>query len=470
MLLPLAAGAAARTWGGALFVGPFTVAVGPGGALSVVGLMLACVGGQIRPRQVGQVAARAGLVLLGATVVPTAVAVGYWWRFGPAGLGGVSAVAVVVVALGTSNALWMALAGRWGTPADIGGGMVAAAVNSGPALALLVLGTLTAGHAGPLPVLAMLDALTPLAVGFVGGMAWPGSRDVMRAALPFLLPVMAWCLGCQLDLRAVDHQLIPGALLGSAEALVSGGLVAAGWVVVLRRPAVVGLAAGGVTIGAVIVPPVVSIAEPTWKPYVATAVAQIAVAVLASTLTIALAAGLWARWRHRPRLGPSPDETRPPALGVPGVPRVLTAPAVTPATPAVGVRGARDRIDRVDRLIVRAWRLRARVAYWSATTRQAGGGTRLDLTHDAHVARFYRAQLGPQIGPELAALVLRAAPRGPLDHTPPPGPVPTWLSHQPPTPAQAHRRTGIAGPPSGGVSVAAPAETPPPHQPDPDQG
>jgi 2-keto-3-deoxygluconate permease len=440
MLLPLFAGTAAHTWGRGLLIGPFTVAVGPGGALTVVGLMLACVGTQIRPRQVGQVAARAGLVLAGATLTPTALAVAYWWRFGPAGVGGVSTPAVVIVALGTSNALWMAISRRYGTPADVGGGMVAAAVNSGPALALLVLGLLAVGHAGPLPVLAMLDALAPVLAGFVGGVVWPGCREPMRGAFAFLLPVMAWCLGCQLDLHTVAGQLLPGTVLGVGEALVSGGLVAVEWALLLHRPAVVGWAAGGVTIGAVIVPPVVGIAEPAWEPYAATATAQVAVAVLASTLTATVLTGVWARWRT-PHPDPHPDR------------RSARQPERAPAVPA-----ARDRIDRIDRLIVRAWLLRQRIAYWTGAARRAGGGTRLDLTREAEIIHFYRTQLGPP-GAELAVLLLRAA-RGPLDHTPapPPGPIPTWAA-QPRTvragatrvnhrPANGARAAGVVDPPT----------------------
>jgi hypothetical protein len=49
----------------------------------------------------------------------------------------VSTPAVVVVAVCTSNALWLALSRRYGTPTDVGGGMLAAAVSSGPALLLL---------------------------------------------------------------------------------------------------------------------------------------------------------------------------------------------------------------------------------------------------------------------------------------------------------------------------------------------
>jgi 2-keto-3-deoxygluconate permease len=298
VLAPLTAGALCALERRHLMIGPFTTALGPGGTMHAVALMLVAVGAQIRPGALPRVGARTGVVLAGATVIPAAGALLYGLVAGPAGVGGVSLLAVVAAGVCTSNTLWLALASRYGTAEDVGGGMIASALNTGPALALGVLAVWGAGHG--VPVLALVDALAPLGLGFGLGLAWPGCRAPLGRALPVLLASVAFCLGWDLDLRTIAHQFAGGIGLGAGAARVSGGLVAAGWAWVLRRPATVGWAAGGIAVGAVLVPGVVATAEPAWSPYAAAATAQVGLAVLVSGVLAPVLTAWWGRWRTRP--------------------------------------------------------------------------------------------------------------------------------------------------------------------------
>jgi 2-keto-3-deoxygluconate permease len=303
VLLPLLAGAAVGTWVGRGVIGPFTLALSPNAALTPVALMLVCVGAQISPRRIAPVAGRVGVVLAGATLIPTAVVLAYSGLAGPFGYGGVSVLAAASCALGISPALWVALAGKYGQPPDAWGGSIASAVNSGPMLPLLLLSLDARRYGVAVPWMALLDALAPLLIGFLIGLVGRDTvRPVMRAAIPVLMAAFSFQLGARLHLPVLASQLPAGVVLGLAAAVLSGGLVAAGYVLLLREPAAVGWGAAATTIGAPIVPAVVAAAIPAWRPLADIAAAQVGVAVVVSSMVAVAAAVLadrYRRWRHR---------------------------------------------------------------------------------------------------------------------------------------------------------------------------
>lgn len=293
--------------------GPFTLALGPAGALTTVGLMLTCVGAQIAPRKLAPVGSRVVVVLAGATAVPAVAVFAYGWLFGPDGWHGISLLAAAVAAVCTSNAVWLPLARRYGTDTDAWGGTVAAAVNSGPVVPLILLAAWGHGQA-PVPWPALADAVAPLLIGFLIGVAGQdGARTAMRAAIPYLMLAFSVQLGARLNLVTLLRQAPDGLLLGLAVAGLSGAAVALGWLLVLRRPAAVGWGAAAVTIGAPIVPGVVAVALPVWQPYAATAAAQVGVAVVVSSVVAVVASALTYRLsqqRHRPA-APAPPQAAP---------------------------------------------------------------------------------------------------------------------------------------------------------------
>lgn len=304
--LALLAGAALNTWLRPALIGPLTTALGPHGALSYVALMLMAVGTQVRPQAVPRVAARVAVILAGATIVTGAAAILYGVLSGPAGIGGISMLALVPAAVCTSNAVWMALTLRFSADADdLTSGMIASAINSGPALPLLIFTVWDASHQhGAVDLTPMLDAIVPLLIGFIIGMISQTCRAGVRPALPLLLMIMSFDLGCQISLRTMAHQLLAGLGLGIGVAVTSGILVASGWTLILQRPATVGWAAGSIAVGAVLVPHIVAAADPRWAPYAAAATAQLGLAVFVSSL-VALALTAWSwhrRHRHDPRV------------------------------------------------------------------------------------------------------------------------------------------------------------------------
>jgi 2-keto-3-deoxygluconate permease len=273
-----------------------------GGAISYVSLLLVCIGAQISPGSLRPVASRIAVVLGGATLIPGAGAFAYARLAGRDGIDGVSSLAVAAAAVCTSNALWLVLARRYGSDTDAWGGAVASILNSAPIAPMLILAAVSRHHA--LPWCGMIDALAPLAVGVVVGRLAPACRPALAAAVPLLVVALSFGLGTQVQLRNLGGQLVAGAGLGVAVALVSGGLVAAGWRVVLHRPATVGFGAAACTVAVPLTPSIVAAADPSWAPLVPAATAQLAVALIVSTLAapvLTAAAHAWTlRAQHRP--------------------------------------------------------------------------------------------------------------------------------------------------------------------------
>jgi 2-keto-3-deoxygluconate permease len=298
VLLPLAAGSALATWiPGVLRLGPFTHAASTGGGTCIV-LLLIAVGAQLQIDTLRPVASRVAIILAGATLIPGAGVVAYGLAFGRPGVAGVPLLSVAAAGMCTSNGLWISLARRYGTPDDATSGALASILNSGPLVPLVALdlahrrGVAASGK-------PLVDALVPLLVGAVAGAAWLPARRALQPVIPVATVLLSFALGTSISLDSVVHQLPSGLLLGVAACAVSGCLVAAGWAALLRQHAALGFAASALTLAAPAVPGMVAWSDPTWRPDVAVATAQVSVAMITSTLVAPLVVALCSRRRQR---------------------------------------------------------------------------------------------------------------------------------------------------------------------------
>jgi 2-keto-3-deoxygluconate permease len=300
VLFPLAIGLTAANLAPSITrLGPMAGGLTGGGTVTLVGLLLVCVGSQISPASVRGIGSRVAVVLAAATILTGAIAIGYVRVVGPAGLGGVPAVAVVVAATCTSPAVWLTLAVRYGSPDDRWAGVVAATLNSCPAVPMLVL--LAAGHGSEsIPVRGLLDSAAPLAAGIVLGRI-RGVAATTRGAITPMMVAVSFGLGCQLHLASLGKVWLAGAALGAGAALAKGGLVAGCWRLLLRQPSAVGWSAAACTVAAPLVPHILAAESPIWAPQSTAASADLAVAVLMSTLLAPLLTAVAGRHRARRR-------------------------------------------------------------------------------------------------------------------------------------------------------------------------
>ena len=284
MIIPLVGGVLANTFfPSALGIGSFTSALFRDGTLTLIAVLIVATGAQITGSRNGKAAASTTLVvLLAKTLVPITLCVLLGLTVGIEGIAGVSVLALIAIFGNSNGGLWLAFAGRYGDERD-SGAYVASAFDDGPFLALIFLG---ASGLGDIPVIALVAALVPFIVGLIIGKLDHEWNQVLSYVPNIIIPFMSFSVGTGIDLRTVVTGGLSGILLGAGVVVLTGGLTYLGYRFLLRRGSQsgIGFAAGTTAGNAVAVPAVVAVADPTFQPFVATAAAQAASAVLVTAL------------------------------------------------------------------------------------------------------------------------------------------------------------------------------------------
>lgn len=310
MLIPLMLGVLMNTFAPeALKIGGFTTALFKDGALTLIAVLILATGAQITGSHSGKAAASTTtVVLVCKTLIPATIAVILGLVVGIDGIAGVSILAMLAIFGNSNGALWLAFAGQYGDERDTGA-YVASAFDDGPFLALIFLG---ASGLGDIPVLAFAAALIPFIIGlFIGAVdrEWTKALDhVPNIVIPF----MSFAVGTGINLKTVLTGGFAGIFLGLIVVVFTGGLTYLGYRFVLRRGSKsgIGFAAGTTAGNAVAVPAVVAVADPRFEPFVASASAQAATAVLVT----ALLAPIVASWALKRAGGLQPADPVPAAV------------------------------------------------------------------------------------------------------------------------------------------------------------
>ncbi|MBP2266009.1 2-keto-3-deoxygluconate permease [Pseudarthrobacter sp. PvP004] len=310
MLIPLMLGVLMNTFAPeALKIGGFTTALFKDGALTLIAVLILATGAQITGSHSGKAAASTTtVVLVCKTLIPATIAVILGLVVGIDGIAGVSILAMLAIFGNSNGALWLAFAGQYGDERDTGA-YVASAFDDGPFLALIFLG---ASGLGDIPVLAFAAALIPFIIGlFIGAVdrEWTKALDhVPNIVIPF----MSFAVGTGINLKTVLTGGFAGIFLGLIVVVFTGGLTYLGYRFILRRGSKsgIGFAAGTTAGNAVAVPAVVAVADPRFEPFVASASAQAATAVLVT----ALLAPIVASWALKRAGGLQPADPVPAAV------------------------------------------------------------------------------------------------------------------------------------------------------------
>ncbi|WP_236593378.1 2-keto-3-deoxygluconate permease [Paenarthrobacter ureafaciens] len=293
MLIPLMLGVLMNTFApDALKIGGFTTALFKDGTLTLIAVLILATGAQITGSHSGKAAASTTtVVLVCKTLIPAAIAVTLGLVVGIEGIAGVSILAMLAIFGNSNGALWLAFAGQYGDERDTGA-YVASAFDDGPFLALLFLG---ASGLGDIPLLAFAAALIPFIIGLIIGAVDREWTKALDHVPNIVIPFMSFAVGTGINLKTVLTGGTAGIFLGLIVVVFTGGLTYLGYRFILKRGSKsgIGFAAGTTAGNAVAVPAVVAVADPRFEPFVASASAQAATAVLVTALLAPIVAS-WA--------------------------------------------------------------------------------------------------------------------------------------------------------------------------------
>jgi 2-keto-3-deoxygluconate permease len=200
--------------------------------------------------------------------------------FGPAGLLGLTPLAIIAAMTNSNGGLYVALTGEYGDETDVGAVSVLS-LNDGPFLTMVALGL--SGQAS-IPLLAFIAVIVPISLGMVLGNLDPKMKTFLSGGEKLLIPFFAFPLGAAMNLSDVYNAGLSGIILGIMTAFLTGfggyfALKAFG-----EKRAIAGFAEGSTAGNAVGTPAAIAAADLTYLPFAAAATAQIA----ASCITTAL--------------------------------------------------------------------------------------------------------------------------------------------------------------------------------------
>ena len=299
MVIPLLIGCLVNTFiPQCLQIGGFTTALFKSGQATLVGLFIFCSGATINVRQVGQPLYKGAVLTILKLVI--GVIIGYLLNmaFGPAGVLGLSALAIISAVTNSNGSVYLALMQTYGDDVD-GGAMALLALNDGPFMTMIAMGV--SGLAN-IPIQALIATVTPILVGMILGNMDKKFAEFVSPAGSVMIPFVGLTLGAGINLMNVLKGGIPGVILGLISVFVGGAFIVFCDRMIGRRPGYAGWAVATTAGNAVAVTAVVAMADPALEPYVSGATTQVAAAVVVTAIIAPLMTSYWAKKYGCPKM------------------------------------------------------------------------------------------------------------------------------------------------------------------------
>lgn len=247
---------------------------------------------------IGRVLKRGGVLLLSKFFIGALIGILVGKIFGPAGVFGLSALAIICAVTNSNGSIYLALMQTYGDDVDCGA-MALLALNDGPFFTMVAMGV--SGLAN-IPVRSLIATLTPILVGMILGNLDKKFADFLAPAGSVLVPFIGLTLGAGINLSNVVKGGPSGILLGLISVFVGGAFIVFCDRVIGKRPGYAGWAVATTAGNAVAVPAVVALADPALEPYVSEATTQVAAAVVVTAIIAPLMTSFWAKKYGSPKV------------------------------------------------------------------------------------------------------------------------------------------------------------------------
>ncbi|MDY5649169.1 MAG: 2-keto-3-deoxygluconate permease [Lachnospiraceae bacterium] len=292
MVIPLIIGCLINTFiPQVLQIGGFTTALFKSGQATLVGLFIFCSGATINVKQVGEPLYKGAVLTVLKFVIGVLLGWGLNKAFGPAGILGLTPLAVISAVTNSNGAIYTALAKEFGDKTDMGA-IAVLSLNDGPFLTMVALGTTGLAE---IPLIDLVAAIVPLILGMILGNLDEDFRELLSTGLAMILPVNGFVFGANLSLFTIAKAGVPGAILGLGTVFFTGIVTYYIYSAIRRKPDPMGMAIGTTGGNAVATPASVAMSDPALEPYAEAATAQVAAAVVITAILTPLLTGFFSK-------------------------------------------------------------------------------------------------------------------------------------------------------------------------------
>ncbi|KIR01761.1 2-keto-3-deoxygluconate permease (KDG permease) [Lachnospiraceae bacterium TWA4] len=219
MLVPLILGALVNSvCPQVLEIGGFTTALLKGGTNAFVAFFFVCSGSQIKLREAALPVAKGVVLLVSKFIIGAALGIFVSKVWGPAGVLGLTPLAIISAVTNSSGTLYVSLASEFGDSSDVAA-IGPLCINDSPFLAMIVFG---AAGLADIPLLSLVASIFPLILGMILGNIDDDIREFLAAGNTIIIPFVAFCLGANLKFQSFLMAGMSGVLLGAMTVILTG--------------------------------------------------------------------------------------------------------------------------------------------------------------------------------------------------------------------------------------------------------
>lgn len=289
----------------ALKIGGFTTGLFSTGTSCLLGLFLLLNGASIDIRHIGMPFYKGFVLTAIKFVLGVALGLLVSALCGPAGLLGVTPMAIIAAITNSAGGEYLAIAQQYGDDTDAGAISILS-LNDGPFFTMIAMGA--AGMAS-IPFMTFVATLVPLIVGIVWGNLDAEFRKHASNALPIVTFFMMIPIGAGMSLRGLVSGGIGGVILAVISAL-SAFVFYAVYQIFLpkKKRNAMGAAIGTTAANATAVPAYMAEVDSTFAPVASAATAQVTIAAIVTAFTCPLITAMLDKRMRRLKKGIYSDE------------------------------------------------------------------------------------------------------------------------------------------------------------------